>query len=141
MAALSLWLSKLRACRGWLPGWLAGCLRNWWACRVRTGGGGCFPLLLTNTPMFVFVYLKASSEANSDAKLLLMALLSFEETGGFSAACCSAQGCIRVSGLAGKPNGQQLIKTGDAPPPLFPSRHLKPSSPPAIPRSLPHLYR
>lgn len=87
--------------------------------------------------MFVFVYLKASSKANSDAKLPL----SFEETGGFSAACCSAQGCSWVSGLAGEPNGQQLIKTGDAPPPLFPTRHSKPFLSPAIPRSLPHPCR
>lgn len=33
VAALSLWLSKLHACRGWL----AGRLRNGWACRSRWG--------------------------------------------------------------------------------------------------------
>lgn len=34
VGVLSLWLSKLRVCRGWL----AGRLRNRWACRVRAGG-------------------------------------------------------------------------------------------------------
>ncbi|KAK5861827.1 hypothetical protein PBY51_017272 [Eleginops maclovinus] len=37
--ALCLWLSKLRVCKG--RGGLAACLRNFWACRVRAGGGGC----------------------------------------------------------------------------------------------------
>lgn len=130
VAALCLWLSKLRACRGWLAGWLPEKLVGM---QGQGRGRRLLPSLLTNKPMFVFVYLKASSKANSDAKLLLTALLSFEETGGISAACCSAQGCSWVSGLAGKLNGQRLIKTGDAPPPLFPTRHLKPSSlPPSL---------
>lgn len=34
VGVLSLWLSKLRVCRGWL----AGRPRNRWACRVRAGG-------------------------------------------------------------------------------------------------------
>lgn len=89
MAALSLWLSKRRACRGWLAGWLPEKLLG---TQGQDRGRRLLPSLLTDNPMFVFVYLKASSEANSDAKLLLMALLSFEETGGFSAACCSAPG-------------------------------------------------
>lgn len=47
--------------------------------------------------------------------------------------CCSVRGSVSE-----KLNGQRLIKTTDAPPPLFPTRHPKNSFIPAIPRSLPH---
>lgn len=127
------WVSCM--CAG--GGWLAGCLPEKLVGMQQGQGRGRrqLPSLLTNKPMFVFVYLKSSRKANSDAKLLFMALLGFEETGGILAACCSAQGCCWVSGLAGKLNGQRLIKTGDAPPPLFPTRHLK--SPPLPPSPTP----
>lgn len=35
------------------------------------------------SPIFVFVYLKASSNVNSVVKLLLIVFLTFEATGGF----------------------------------------------------------
>lgn len=120
------WVSCVCAGGDWLPEKLVGM-------QGQGRGRRLLPSLLTINQWFVFVYLESSSKANSDAKLLLMALLSLEGTGGFSAACCSAQGCSWVSGFAGELNGQRLIKTGDAPPPLFPTRHLKtPSLPPSL---------
>lgn len=81
MAALSFWLSKLRACRGWL----AGCLPEKLLCMQGQGRGRRpLPSLLTNNPVFVLVYLKASSRAHSDAKAAPDGSpCVFEETGGF----------------------------------------------------------
>lgn len=78
---------------GGVPGWLAGWLKNWWACRVRVGGGGCFLLYSQINQCLSFVYLKVCSKTNSDAELLSMALLGFQETGGFSTACCGVETC------------------------------------------------
>lgn len=70
VAALSLWLSKLRACRGWLAGGLPEKLVGMWG---QGRGRRPLPSPLTNKPMFVFYI----PETNLDAKLLSMARHSF----------------------------------------------------------------
>lgn len=52
VAALSLWLSKLCACRGWL----AGRLRNTGRAGFTAGGGGRLFSQLRGKPMLVFIY-------------------------------------------------------------------------------------
>lgn len=53
VAALSLWLSKLCACRGWL----AGRLRNGWACRSWRGEEEEEAASFTTYEDVVFVFL------------------------------------------------------------------------------------
>lgn len=128
VAALSLWLSKLRACRGWLAGWLPEKLVGM---RGQGRGRRLLPSPLTNKPMFVFYI----PEANSDAKLLSMALDSFR--GNRWLFGCPLQCVAEFQDLLENWSVQRLIKTEVAPPP----RHLKPFLSPAIPRSLPHPCR
>lgn len=88
VAALSLWLSKLctQGVAGWLAGWLPACLPEKLVGMQGHGWGRRLLLSLLTmfvSSMFVFVYLKASSNDNSVVKLLLIAFLTFEATGGF----------------------------------------------------------
>lgn len=115
MAALSLWLSKLHVCRGWLAAWETGG-------HAGSGPGEEAASLAAHKSTNVCLFYTWSPPA----KLIQMQScswwppFSFEETGGFLAACSW------VSGFAGGLSGRRLIKTGgDAPPPLFPTHHLK----------------
>lgn len=101
--------------------------------RVRAGGGNCF--------IFCSQVKQGQSLWKRPVKLLLRALISFEQTGDFWAVCCNVKGYVWVSGLSGNLNWQCLIKTGNAPPPLFPTRHLKPPALPPSLYSLPHSSR
>lgn len=95
IAALSLWLSKLHVCRGWLAGWLPEKPVG-----MQGQGRGRRRLLPSFSSQinqqFSVAYLKTSSKATSNAKLCPMALPSNHITGGFSAACCIVRSCGRV---------------------------------------------
>lgn len=80
VAALSLWLSKLCACRGWL----AGRLRNGWACRSWAGGGNS--AFFTTYEDIVFVILGMFQQRQVGCNAVThweIEFFAFEQIGGF----------------------------------------------------------
>lgn len=78
VGVLSLWLSKLRVCRGWL----AGCPRNRWACRVRAGGRDSVLLCSQISHcccVFFFNLLYTWKHSEKYAKPFLTTLLRFKQ--------------------------------------------------------------
>lgn len=137
-APLSLWLSKLHACRGWLAGWLpekpVGMQGQGWGRRL-------LPSVLTNKPAVFFSVLECILQNCFSCKTTCYVSPWF----GWNRWHPAAFHGRLSSGLAETLNGQQPIKAAYAPPPILPTRHLKsPSCPPTLapsPTSLLSTYR
>lgn len=136
------WVSCVRAGGGWVAGWLPEKLVGMWGqSRGRMPLGS---LLTEKKDQSLF----SLCTGKDPAKLLQMQSCSWwlssvlrKQVAFWVLVFAVHRVYAWVSGLAGKENGQQLIKTGDAPPPLFPTRYLKPLSrhpllpPPPLPSS------